>query len=845
MAVPALVIRDTLLKDPARPIPNQGVSKVGRPVSEAEWEVLRFELDNFVSEGEYERGLDRILGAFLSNQGLGDQPGAWVSGFFGSGKSHFARVLAALWTDLELPDGTRACGLVHGLSDDIRAHLRELDASGLRGGGLWTASGTLSNGAQSFRLAVLGILLAAAGLPPAYGPGTFMLWLRRQGLEDDVRATLAAQGIALDDEATDLYVSTDLAAAVLAAHPAMGETPAAALAQFRAQFAAKPDIDDAELVRLARQILASVSTDPHPDWSKRKLPATLLVLDELQQYIGDFSERSLEVQTTVEHLQSDFDGQVMVVGTGQAALQSTPNLQKLIARFRIHVQLKSNDVDEVVRKVILEKTPAQIPAVRALMEEQAGEIDRHLQGSNIAARVADHQWLVADYPLLPSRRRFWEAVLRAVDQTGAGGQLRSQLQLTHEAVARVADQPLGWVIPGDAIFERLRDSMLLTGALLAETDAVIHAQREEGGAEGELRARVLALVFLINQLPSGVIGETGLRATADTIADLLVEDLSKGSSRLRDDIARVLKDLADHGLLMAVDGQYRLQTREGQEWEAEFRRRQSQIRNDDVRISSDRAEELKKGLAALQRLSTMQGVSREKRSVALHHGAEAPPDSDGIPVWVRDEWAVTRKTVREDAQREGLDSALIHVFLPNRNGEELRAALAAWGAAQETLATRPVSSTPEGIEARASMDGRAKQERARLDGLLAEIQRHAVIFQGGGAEVVEATLAEAVQRAMDASAERRYHRFADADQKGWEKVVDRAIQGNPNPMEAIGYSGQPLDHPVPREIAAMLKTPRTGLYLRKQFGAAPFGWPQDAIDGGVLSLIADGKVRAL
>ncbi|MCA9862033.1 MAG: hypothetical protein KC432_03400, partial [Thermomicrobiales bacterium] len=84
MTVPPLTVRDTLLKDPARPIPNQGVSKVGRPSTTAEWDVLRFELDNFVSEGEYERGLERILNAFLTNQGKGDQPGAWVSGFFGS-----------------------------------------------------------------------------------------------------------------------------------------------------------------------------------------------------------------------------------------------------------------------------------------------------------------------------------------------------------------------------------------------------------------------------------------------------------------------------------------------------------------------------------------------------------------------------------------------------------------------------------------------------------------------------------------------------------------------------------------------------------------------------------------
>jgi hypothetical protein len=726
MAVATLTNRDVLLKDPAREIPNQGVSKVGRPTTDAEWDVLRFELDNFVSEGEYERGLERILSAYLANQGKGDQPGAWTSGFFGSGKSHFTRVLAALWSDLELPDGTRARGLVHGLSDDIKGHLTELSTRGRQTGGLWTASGTLSSGAQSFRMAVLGILLEAAELPEQYGPGTFMLWLRRKGYEQPLRAALTRESISLEREVLDMYVSTDLAQALMAVDPGIGETPAAVLAQIKAQFGAKNDITDAELVQITREILASVSTDSNPDWSQRKLPATLLVLDEVQQYIGDQSDRSLEVQTTVENLQSQLDGQVMVVGTGQAALQNTPHLAKLMDRLRIPVQLRSNDVDEVVRKVILEKRPDAIPALQQALDNASGEIDRHLQGTKIGARAEDAKVLIADYPLLPSRRRFWEHVLKAVDQTGAGGQLRSQLQLTHEATGKVADEPLGTVIPGDAIFDRLRDSMLVTGALLSEIDEVIQAQRDSPRPDGELRARTLALVFLISQLPTGGIIETGVQATSGTIADLLVEDLSHGSSRLRDDVAKVLHDLADEGLVMLVDGQYRLQTREGQEWDADFRARQARIRNDDARIASDRADELKKALTVrLKGLSVLQGVTREKREFTPHFGAESPPSTGAIPVWVRDEWTVTDKTVRADAQREGMDSPVVHLFLPRRNAEELRAALAAFGAARETIDTRPQPTSPEGIEARSGMQGRLEKERARLDGLLGEVLDHA------------------------------------------------------------------------------------------------------------------------
>src|SRR4051794_22035778 len=96
--------RDLFVTDPsANPIPNDGVTKVGRPGSDEEWRVLEWELRSFVCTGEYERGLERILTTFLSNLDRDTQPAAWVSGFYGSGKSHFVRVLEQLWRDETMP----------------------------------------------------------------------------------------------------------------------------------------------------------------------------------------------------------------------------------------------------------------------------------------------------------------------------------------------------------------------------------------------------------------------------------------------------------------------------------------------------------------------------------------------------------------------------------------------------------------------------------------------------------------------------------------------------------------------------------------------------------------------
>ena len=124
--------RDTFHTDPTEfKLANQGVAKTSFPPTPEALETLRGELTTFVCDGAYANGLRRILEAFLGSVGQGSNaPAAWISGFYGSGKSHLASMLAALWTNFEFPDGATAEGLVQHLPQEVAAPLRELRTDG-------------------------------------------------------------------------------------------------------------------------------------------------------------------------------------------------------------------------------------------------------------------------------------------------------------------------------------------------------------------------------------------------------------------------------------------------------------------------------------------------------------------------------------------------------------------------------------------------------------------------------------------------------------------------------------------------------------------------------------------
>src|SRR6202048_1902148 len=201
-------VKDILQRDPASyPLVNQGQARISDSRNERTQSELRGELETFVCEGQYADGVQKIIRSFLDNIGKTSQRGAWVSGFFGSGKSHLLKMLCHLWQDTSFPDGATARSLVPSIPEDLRSLLRELDTAGKRAGGLLAAAGSLPSGTTDHvRITILAVLLRGGGLPDQYPQALFCLWLHDQGWFGKVKSAFESAGKQWTSELNNLYV---------------------------------------------------------------------------------------------------------------------------------------------------------------------------------------------------------------------------------------------------------------------------------------------------------------------------------------------------------------------------------------------------------------------------------------------------------------------------------------------------------------------------------------------------------------------------------------------------------------------------------------------------------------
>ena len=803
---------------------NDGVVEINTAKDDKGLAIIRHELKTFVCEGEYQNGIQRILQTYLKHIEEPKQPAVWVSGFFGSGKSHLVKMLGYLWEDFKFPNGDTA-KRIKALPADVNDLFIELERKQQINGRL-SVSGTLKDfPSADIRYSFLQLFLNALGLPQQYHHFKFVYWAKQAGIFDQLKTIVEAQGKDFKKEYENLFVSSTIAKAILELVPGFAENEAKVKENFKANFKRTDSINRG-------QFIDTIKTEILPMFYGDKIPLTLIVLDEVQQFIGTDANKTIDVQNLAQDISSSFGSKFLFIATGQNALSETPFLQPLQERFTVKVSLSDADVETVTRKTVLEKKPTSISLIDKKLDGSLGEISRNLSGTDFGYVTSDKATLVADYPILPSTRKFWKKILQVIDTAGTSGQLRSQLRIVDESIKNVSDKDLGYIVPADLIFEQKQSQLLQNALLLNETNNLIVGRKSQTG-DSALEGRILSVVFLIDQLPKDTSGKR-LKSDENTIAELLLDNLNESSDKFRTKIKELIQKLAEEKVLMPVGDEFKLQTKVGQEWEQEYTVQAQKIggSGDDL-IQNLRKEKFIGYFKEKTRaVNIAHGTSKQNRDFELWDKPAKPNTEQKLHLWIRDGWYENEKTVFEEIRATGSDTPLAYVFVKKFRDPELRSEIIKFLAAGYTIDNMGLPSSPEAEQARKSMETRKGLAKVAIDEIIERICLEASVLLAGGSLVQRGNIRENIDAALHSIADRQFPEFkAKADFANWGQALNKAIATNPDALASIGYMGDVVAHPVAAEILRFIGNgTKQGKDIRGTFMKSPYGWSQDAID---------------
>ena len=506
---------------------------------------------------EYVRLLT-ALSAELAKRGGPDLPNVWISGFYGSGKSSFAKLLGLALDGATLPSGGSLAEAW--LARDTSPRSAELRAawSALRDqldpiAVVFDVGGVAKEGEHVHAVA-LRQLQKRLGYCAHSIVADFELKLERDGLWTEFeRAALATLGRPWDAEKHTFLADSSFSRVMHAMQPEVYSSPTDWLRTHLAQ----------QRQREAPNAVAEAMRDMV---HFRKPGATVfLVIDEVSQYVMDNSARKDALRVFASALGAVMRGRCWMFALGQQKLDEAGDDTLLVwakDRFppQLRVHLATTNIRDVVHKRLLHKRPEVEQTLRALFERHRPDLALYAFGCK---DVASDEF-IETYPLLPGQVDLVlqiTSALRARSNRAQGDDqaIRGLLQLLGELFRgrRLADQPLGALVSLDQVYE------VQHTALDSETQASMSRLLSQplDDADGlQLRAaKVVALLQLVQET---------LPTTAALVAQCLYDRVDLGNNV--DAVTQALEALRRANLLgFAEKTGYKLQSSSGEEWERE------------------------------------------------------------------------------------------------------------------------------------------------------------------------------------------------------------------------------------------------------------------------------------
>ena len=515
--------------------------------------------------GEYiiTKELRRHFNTFFNNYSKAidhptDKIGVWISGFFGSGKSHFLKMLSYLLSNHEVA-GRHAVDFFKDKFDDPMMYATIVRCTNIPTESILfniDIEGPINKDKTAVLRVFAKVFYNHLGF---YGEDLKIAKLERfvdmRGKTDAFHKEFEKVNGApwVESRASYAFFEDDIVS-VLQSVLGMSETAA------RNWFNGEEN-GDMSIKQLVEEIKEYVD-------SKGKDFRLLFCVDEVGQYIGDDGNLMINLQSIVEELGSKCRGKVWVMVTSQEAIDSVVKISgddfsKIQGRFNTRLSLSSASVDEVIKKRILEKTEDADALLRMVYDKEHAVLKNLFTFNEAVLDIkgyADGAEFSSTYPFVPYQFIIIQKVLAEIRKHGnsgkhlSGGE-RSMLSGFQEAAQKVQGKDENALVPFSQFYDTVHT--FLESPIRRVIDRCQTAADKHDGLE-QRDVSVLKLLYLIRYIDD-------IKANIDNISILMVDDIRTDKITLRREIAQALERLERQNYVARNGDNYSFLTDEEQD----------------------------------------------------------------------------------------------------------------------------------------------------------------------------------------------------------------------------------------------------------------------------------------
>ncbi|MBF7082781.1 BREX system P-loop protein BrxC [Desulfallas sp. Bu1-1] len=523
----------------------KGVIKIGQNDEDN----IHQELEEYVVTRELTRHFSDFFEAYKKSiHDYTDKMGVWISGFFGSGKSHFLKILSYLLDNPEVK-GKKA---VEYFNEKIADPVVLADINTAAGVSsdviLFNIDSKSDSDSKVYKDAIVKVFMKVFNEKLGFcGSMPWVAELERQLCKDGTYQAFKDKfqelsGNTWEEAREDFYFEEDNIVQALAATTRMSEE-AARNWYLKAEENYTLSIE--KFARLVKEYIESRGNNHH----------VVFLVDEMGQYIGDNTKLMLNLQTLVEDLGTQCGGKAWVIVTSQQDIDSITKVKgndfsKIQGRFSTRLSLSSANVDEVIKKRILLKNQVARDTLKLLYEEKSAILKNLFTFSADTAEMKtyrDAEEFVQVYPFVPYQFKLLQSVFTAIRLHGASGKHlaegeRSLLSAFQEAAMQYADRETGTLVPFSAFYKPIE-------SFLDHNISTVIIQAGDNDRLVEEDVEILQLLFMIKYVKE-------MPANLENLATLMVSHIDDDKVELKKRIEASLKRLLKETLIQKNGNEY-------------------------------------------------------------------------------------------------------------------------------------------------------------------------------------------------------------------------------------------------------------------------------------------------